>query len=59
MKVKDLINELEMFDKELDVKAVLKNGEPYEIVGFDVGNYIMGNRTKPFVKIVISNWDVK
>lgn len=59
MKVKELIRELEVYDKELDVKAMLKTGEPYEIVGFHIGTYIMGVEGKPFAKIVISNWDVK
>ena len=59
MKVKELIKELESYDKELDVKAMLKTGKPYEFVGFHIGTYIMGVKVKPFAKIVRSNWDVR
>jgi len=46
MKVKELIKELEMYDKELDVKAMLKSGEPYEFVGIHVGTYTKKSEVK-------------
>ena len=59
MKVEELIKELETFDKKLDVKCAFRSADVYEIVETDVGEYIEGTKTKPYCKILISNWDVK
>ena len=59
MKIKDLIKELDILDKQLDVKCSLMDGTTYDIVRLDIGNHINGRRTAPFGKIVISSFNIK
>lgn len=54
MKVKELIKELEMFDKELDVQCA-DSKWLYAIVKLNVGNYVHTVELQPFCRIILND----
>jgi len=60
MKVHELIEMLNHYDPNKDIKIVVRASGCYEITGSEIGNFWDDySRCPEYVRLIASNWDVK